>query len=329
MHWLTQPGTSHRRGSPHHHAGQQGAQADPGSAQLRRPHRPGFDRRRGGRRLLRRELDQRRSRGRLRRDARLRSRKWSTAIPDSYRDVQTYLKERIREVLTGTGDGDRRPHLRPRPRRPARQGRRGQDASWPALTGASTRTVELQVEIPQIKVEVNLDAANRYGLKPGDVRRAAATLIAGEEVGDIYRDGKAYDVQVWSTPETRHQPHEHREPPDRHARRADRSGWPMSPTIAVKPTPNVIERTRRIPPHRCRRQREGSRSRLRSPTTSKTQPRARRLPARLPRGAARRIRRAPGRPATAAALRDRARRSASSCCCRRRSELAAGHRSPS
>jgi Cu/Ag efflux pump CusA len=28
-------------------------------------------------------------------------------------------------------------------------------------------------------------------------------LISGEEVGDIFFDGKAYDVQIWSTPETR------------------------------------------------------------------------------------------------------------------------------
>jgi hypothetical protein len=35
-----------------------------------------------------------------------------------------------------------------------------------------------------------------------DVRRAAATLVAGEEVGDIFRAGRAYDVVVWSTPQT-------------------------------------------------------------------------------------------------------------------------------
>jgi Cu/Ag efflux pump CusA len=54
-----------------------------------------------------------------------------------------------------------------------------------------------------VQVEVNLAAAARYGLKPGDVRRAASTLVAGEEVGDIFRGGKAYDVMVWSTPKTR------------------------------------------------------------------------------------------------------------------------------
>jgi Cu/Ag efflux pump CusA len=52
-------------------------------------------------------------------------------------------------------------------------------------------------------VEVDLAAAQRYGLKPGDVRRAAAVLLASEEVGDIFYGGKAFDVHVWSTPETR------------------------------------------------------------------------------------------------------------------------------
>ena len=63
--------------------------------------------------------------------------------------------------------------------------------------------MSLEVEVPQIAVTVNLAAAQKYGLKPGDVRRAAATLVAGEEVGDVFRDGRAYDVQVWSTPATR------------------------------------------------------------------------------------------------------------------------------
>jgi Cu/Ag efflux pump CusA len=38
---------------------------------------------------------------------------------------------------------------------------------------------------------------------PGEVGRAAATLVESEEVGDIFRAGRAYDVHVWSTPETR------------------------------------------------------------------------------------------------------------------------------
>jgi Cu/Ag efflux pump CusA len=35
------------------------------------------------------------------------------------------------------------------------------------------------------------------------VRRAAATLVSGEEVGDIFNAGKAYDVHVWTIPQSR------------------------------------------------------------------------------------------------------------------------------
>ena len=50
---------------------------------------------------------------------------------------------------------------------------------------------------------MDLEKAQEYGLKPGDVRRAAAYLIAGEEVGDIHTANRTYDVNVWSTPGNR------------------------------------------------------------------------------------------------------------------------------
>ncbi len=59
------------------------------------------------------------------------------------------------------------------------------------------------MDVPQIQVQVDLEKAQEYGLKPGDVRRAAAYLIAGEEVGDIHTANRTYDVNVWSTPGNR------------------------------------------------------------------------------------------------------------------------------
>jgi CzcA family heavy metal efflux pump len=122
--------------------------------------------------------------------------------PGLFRDVLTYLKERIREVLTGSSDaitvriyGDDLDLLRSKAEEI--------EAILGRISGVVEEHADLQEEVPQVQVEVNLDAARRYGIKPGDVRRAAATLMAGEEVGDIFRGGKAYDVQVWSTPETR------------------------------------------------------------------------------------------------------------------------------
>jgi CzcA family heavy metal efflux pump len=122
--------------------------------------------------------------------------------PGLYRDVQTYLKERIREVLTGSSEpitvrvyGSDLQLLREQAEKV--------NEILGAIPGTKENHVEHQLDIPQIQVEVDLEAAQHYGLKPGDVRRAAARLIAGEEAGDLFRGGKAYDVQVWSTPETR------------------------------------------------------------------------------------------------------------------------------
>ncbi len=122
--------------------------------------------------------------------------------PGLQRDVQTYLKERVKEVLTGAGDsivvriyGPELGELRAKAEEVK--------AAMSAVPGTIDVKIERLVDIPQIQVTVDLGAAQRYGLKPGDVRRATATVLSGEEVGDIFRAGRAYDVQVWSTPATR------------------------------------------------------------------------------------------------------------------------------
>jgi CzcA family heavy metal efflux pump len=122
--------------------------------------------------------------------------------PGLVRDVQTYLKERIREVLTGSSDT-----VVIRIYGPDLEGLREKAdevlAALEGIDGVVDLKKELHMETPQIEIEVDLAKAQQYGLKPGDVRRAAAFLIQGEEVGDIFINGKTYDVNVWSTPETR------------------------------------------------------------------------------------------------------------------------------
>ena len=71
------------------------------------------------------------------------------------------------------------------------------------IDGVAHARVARQAAEPTIKVEVRLDAADRYGLKPGDVRRAAATLLSGTLVGSLFEKQRVFDVVVWGTPETR------------------------------------------------------------------------------------------------------------------------------
>jgi Cu/Ag efflux pump CusA len=61
----------------------------------------------------------------------------------------------------------------------------------------------LPVEEPTLEIEVDLAAAQQYGLRPGDVRRAAATLLSGLQVGSLFEQQKIFDVVVWSVPEKR------------------------------------------------------------------------------------------------------------------------------
>jgi Cu/Ag efflux pump CusA len=60
--------------------------------------------------------------------------------------------------------------------------------------------------VPQIQVDVNIAKAARYGLKPGDVRRFAAAVVAGLEMGNVFKNDEVYGVVVWSTPRTRDNP---------------------------------------------------------------------------------------------------------------------------
>jgi len=127
------------------------------------------------------------------------------SYPGLFRDVKTYLKERVGEVSKGVGEpialriyGPDLSVLRAKAE--------GVKKILAGIEGVKDEHVTVSADIPQLEVKLDLAKAASYGLKPGDVRRATATLIAGEEVGDIFRDGKAYDVVVWSTPANRSDP---------------------------------------------------------------------------------------------------------------------------
>jgi CzcA family heavy metal efflux pump len=63
--------------------------------------------------------------------------------------------------------------------------------------------VEQLVQQPNVEIEVDLDKARRFGVKPGDVRRAEATLVQGLVVGSVFQEQKVFEVVVKGTPQTR------------------------------------------------------------------------------------------------------------------------------
>ena len=160
--------------------------------------------------------------------------------PGIYRDVQTYLKERIREVLTG-GSTALVIRVKGDDLETIRETAEKVEKAIGQVDGVVEEHVDLQDNVPQVQVQVDLARAQQYGLKPGDVRRASGVLMASEEVGDLFFGGRAYDVNVWSTPETRSSLTSIAELPiDTPAGEQVQLGDVAD--VSIQPTPNVIER---------------------------------------------------------------------------------------
>jgi CzcA family heavy metal efflux pump len=110
-----------------------------------------------------------------------------------------------------------------------------------AVDGLVDERIELPATEPTIEVEVDLPAAQRHRVKPGDVRRAAATLVSGIGVGSLFEEQKVFDVVVWGTPQTRSSLSSVRglliEKPDGGHIRLDQVA-----DVRIRPNPTVIER---------------------------------------------------------------------------------------
>jgi CzcA family heavy metal efflux pump len=169
--------------------------------------------------------------------------KINTAVegyPGLVRDVLTYLKERIKEVLTGAGAtiavrlyGPDIPTLRAK-------AQEVYDAVHD-LPGVANLKVEQQVLVPQLDVRLRPEAAARLGLTPGDIRRAATTLVKGLKVGELYDQQKIFDVFVWGVDKVRDDPSGLRNlpietPAGTHVPLGDVAD------VAIVPAPNIITR---------------------------------------------------------------------------------------
>lgn len=118
--------------------------------------------------------------------------------PGMFCDVQTYLKERSKEVLSGTSysivvrlfgpDLDK-----------LRSKAKEVESTMSRVEGVTNLKVESQVLLPQVEVRFRPEAAERYGLTPGHVRRVTTTILRGTKAGEVYEGQKRFDVVVWGT----------------------------------------------------------------------------------------------------------------------------------
>ncbi len=124
------------------------------------------------------------------------------AYPGLYRDVLTFLRERIKEVLTGSSAtivvrlfGPDQVVLRAKAKEI--------EALMQTVPGVTNLKVEPQVNVAQLEVRLRPEAAERYGVTAGHVRRASTTLLKGQKVGEVFEGAKKFDVVVWGVPSVR------------------------------------------------------------------------------------------------------------------------------
>ncbi len=127
-------------------------------------------------------------------------------VVDSYpgltRDLLTFLRERVKEVLTGASAsivvriyGDDLEVLRDQAALVGGQ--------LKSIEGVSALKVESQVLVPQITIALKPDHSTLHGLTRGQIQQAISTLINGRTVGEIYQNQRTHKVNVWSIPAVR------------------------------------------------------------------------------------------------------------------------------
>jgi Cu/Ag efflux pump CusA len=116
--------------------------------------------------------------------------------------VETYSSQRVTEILGRSAEelvvrvyGDNTPVLRQTAEMVA--------ASVEGAAGVSDARLDLPLEESTIEVDIDLERAQERALKPGDVRRRAATLLSGIVVGNLFEEQKVFDVVVWGAPAIR------------------------------------------------------------------------------------------------------------------------------
>jgi CzcA family heavy metal efflux pump len=122
--------------------------------------------------------------------------------PGLYRDVLTYLRERVKEVLTGTSAsivvriyGSDLAVLQTKAKEVSDK--------LSGVAGVTDLKVQQQTLVPQLAVKFLPDRAAQFGLSAADVRNAINVLVNGFKAGEFYQEQKIFDVVVWGTPAQR------------------------------------------------------------------------------------------------------------------------------
>ncbi len=122
--------------------------------------------------------------------------------PGMRAELTTFLSKKMREALTG-GEEQLTVRIYGHDLNIIRAKAEEIQSVLSKIEGIENAKTEIPEDKTTIEVKVDLDKARVFGLKPGDVRRAASTMVAGITVGGLFEEQKVFDVVVWGAPEIR------------------------------------------------------------------------------------------------------------------------------
>jgi len=124
------------------------------------------------------------------------------SYPGLFKDVLTFLRERIKEVLSGASAaivvriyGEDLEVLR--------NTANALKKKIEDVEGVSGLKVESLNLVPQLVIRMDNKTLAANALNAKDVRQTAALYLKGQKVGQVFEDQRIHDVMVWGEPHTR------------------------------------------------------------------------------------------------------------------------------
>jgi CzcA family heavy metal efflux pump len=128
-------------------------------------------------------------------------------VTDSYaglvRDVRTYTQQILNQPQNVEPNSDITVRVYGEDQAALRAEAAKVEKAVTGISGVTSVRALLPAKEPTLEIKVDLTTAQTHGVKPGDVRRTAATLISGILVGNLFEEQKIFDVVVWGKPELR------------------------------------------------------------------------------------------------------------------------------
>ena len=75
------------------------------------------------------------------------------------------------------------------------------EGAMKSVNGIVDLQVEPQVDVPQMSIEIDRDAAARYGVTPFDLAENLEVMLGGHTVSQVLQGQRTFDLVVWFTPE--------------------------------------------------------------------------------------------------------------------------------